>query len=112
VGRLKAKGLAPVLLEAMADQGWPRLAELDERCRRLLVSQLTKNPDGVRNHASVLERDRVPNLPLFEVVAGTGVPAQGAACPPPVPSVDPDRKPVAAPPEIAALLAGLRKPSI
>lgn len=115
VGRVKAKALAPVLLEAMSDQGWPKLADLDDRARVLLVQQLTKNPTGVRNHGSVLERDRVPNLPLFDVVAGAGVgiPAQGSVgVPGPPPAVDPGYKPVPPPPDVAALLAGLRKPTV
>ncbi|MFI8515349.1 hypothetical protein ACIGHB_29895 [Streptomyces sp. NPDC085460] len=115
IGRVKAKALAPVLLEAMSDQGWPRLAELDGRTRGLLVQQLTKNPTGVRNHGSVLERDRVPNLPLYEVVAGagTGIPAQGSVgVPGPPPAVDPGYKPVPPPADVAAILAGLRKPTI
>ncbi|WP_411078286.1 hypothetical protein [Streptomyces sp. cmx-10-25] len=115
VGRLKAKAIGPVLLEAMAEQGWPKLSEMNERTRGLLVEQLTKNPVGVRNHGLVLERDRVPNLPLFDVVAGPGgsVPAQGSRSGPgPVPAPDPGYKPVPAPAEVAALLAGLRKPTV
>ncbi|MFC8010845.1 hypothetical protein [Streptomyces cinereoruber] len=115
VGRLKAKAIGPVLLEAMAEQGWPKLAEMDERTRGLLVEQLTKNPTGVKNYGSVLERDRVPNLPLFDVVAGpgAGVPAQGSRSGPgPVPTPDPDYKPVPAPAAVAELLASLRKPGI
>ncbi|MFE5711962.1 hypothetical protein ACFQ7J_14235 [Streptomyces sp. NPDC056501] len=114
VGRVKAKAIAPVLLEAMADQGWPKLADLDARSRRLLVEQLTKNPDGVKNYGYLLERDRVPNLPLFEIVACASVPAQGSGGgrPPRMPEADPDYKPVPAPPEIAAILKGLRKPNV
>ncbi|MFE4660906.1 hypothetical protein ACFRFJ_29970 [Streptomyces hydrogenans] len=114
VGRVKAKALAPVLLETMADQGWPKLGELDDRARALLVQQLTKNPTGVRNHGSVLERDRVPNLPLFDVVAGSGagIPAQGSGVPGPPPAADPEYKPVPPPADISAILAGLRKPTI
>ncbi|MFH9959727.1 hypothetical protein ACH4OX_36740 [Streptomyces roseolus] len=113
VGRVKAKALAPVLLEVMSDQGWPRLAELDDRTRVLLVQQLTKNPTGVRNHGSVLERDRVPNLPLYDVVAGAGIPTQASSgVPGPPPDADPGYKPVPPPADVAAILAGLRKPSI
>ncbi|WP_049658264.1 hypothetical protein [Kitasatospora sp. MY 5-36] len=112
VGRVKAKGIAPALLEAMFDQGWPRITELDDRARRLLVEQLTKNPGGIKNHGSVLERDRVPNLPLFEIVAGAAIPAQGAAPRPSLPKEDPDFKPVPAPAQVADLLASLRKPNI
>ncbi|MFC8495893.1 hypothetical protein ACFUJU_34875 [Streptomyces sp. NPDC057235] len=88
---------------------------MDERTRTLLVEQLTKNPIGVKNYSSVLERDRVPNLPLFDVVAGAGgsVPAQGSRSGPgPVPAPDPGYKPVPAPAEVAELLAGLRKPTV
>ncbi|MEU8883869.1 hypothetical protein [Streptomyces hydrogenans] len=113
IGRVKAKGLAPVLLEVMSDQGWPKLTDLDDRARVLLVQQLTKNPVGVRNHTLVLERDRVPNLPLFDVVAGAGIPAQGSGSGPgPVLAPDPDYKPVPPPADVAAILAGLRKPTI
>ncbi|MFJ7912613.1 hypothetical protein [Kitasatospora sp. NPDC096204] len=115
VGRAKAKTLAPALLEAMADQGWPRVTELDDRTRRLLMEQLTKNPGGIKNHGSILERDRIPNLPLAEIVLGTsGIPSQsgGESRPPRLPKADPDFKPVPAPAEVANLLASLRKPNI
>lgn len=115
VGRAKAKTFAPVLLEAMADQGWPKVTELDDRTRRLLVEQLTKNPGGIKSHSSVLERDRIPNLPLAEIVLGTtGIPSQsgGESRPPQLPIEDPAFKPVPAPAEVASLLAGLRKPNI
>ncbi|MFJ6140545.1 hypothetical protein [Kitasatospora sp. NPDC092286] len=73
VGRAKAKALAWALLDAMADQGWPRITELDDRSHRLLVGQLVKNPEKVNNHSSVLEKYRIGDLPLFEVVAGASV---------------------------------------
>ena len=64
-GRPKAKRLAPRLLEAMADQGWPTILDLSEVDRALLVRQLTKNPEKIGNHGSVLATDRIPNLPLY-----------------------------------------------
>uniref|UniRef100_UPI002F919BBF hypothetical protein n=1 Tax=Kitasatospora indigofera TaxID=67307 RepID=UPI002F919BBF len=64
-GRPKAKRLAPKLLEALADQGWPKILELSEADRPLLVRQLTKNPEKIGNHGSVLATDRIPNLPLY-----------------------------------------------
>ncbi|MEU8927016.1 hypothetical protein AB0D10_39875 [Kitasatospora sp. NPDC048545] len=115
VGRAKARAFAQALLEAMADQGWPKVTELDDRTRRLLVEQLTKNPGGIKNHSSVLERDRIPNLPLAEIVLGTAcIPSQsgGESRPPQLPKEGPDFKPVPAPAEVANLLAGLRKPNI
>ncbi|MEV7940856.1 hypothetical protein AB0O82_32605 [Kitasatospora sp. NPDC088264] len=103
VGRPRAKALAPALLEAMADQGWPKITGLDDRTQRLLVEQLTKNPGGIKNHGSILGRDRIPNLPLFEVVAGAGIPAQGSAPRPALPTQDPERRTTAMPAGLAAL---------
>ncbi len=68
LGRPKAKRLAVLLVEAMADQEWPALPDLTDTARSLLVAQLTKNPQKVNNYASVLEKDRIANLPLYEVV--------------------------------------------
>ncbi|MFI6158184.1 hypothetical protein ACIBCA_36470 [Kitasatospora sp. NPDC051170] len=114
VGRAKAKALAWALLDAMADQGWPRITELDDRSHRLLVGQLVKNPEKVNNYSSVLEKYRIPDLPLFEAVAGaSSIPSQnGQSRPPQLPKADPDFKPVPAPAEVADLLASLRKPNI
>ena len=64
-GRPKAKRLAPRLLAVMADQGWPKILELSEADRVLLVRQLAKNPEKIGNHGSVLATDRIPNLPLY-----------------------------------------------
>ncbi|GAA2984402.1 hypothetical protein GCM10010519_18550 [Streptomyces lactacystinicus] len=114
VGRAKAKAFAWALLDAMADQGWPRITELDDRSHRLLVGQLVKNPEKVNNYSSVLEKYRIPDLPLFEAVAGaSSIPSQnGQSRPPQLPKADPDFKPVPAPAEVANLLASLRKPNI
>jgi hypothetical protein len=102
-----------MLLKAMADESWPKITELDDRARRLLVGQLIKNPEKVNNYSSVLEKYRIPDLPLFEAVAGPSVPAQGSG---PrssqLPQEDPDFKPVPAPEKIRDLIAGLRRPNI
>ncbi|MFD8597495.1 hypothetical protein ACFV1L_21075 [Kitasatospora sp. NPDC059646] len=114
IGRPKAKSLAPALLEAMADQGWPRITTLDDRTRRLLVGQLTKNPGGIKNYGSILERDRIPNLPLAEIVLGF-VPGQstGESTPPQqMPKEEPDFKPVPAPARVAELLNALNRRDI
>lgn len=56
VGRKTAQRLAPKLLEAARDQGW----DLDDDLR----AQLASNPDGIKRHASVLEKERIADLPL------------------------------------------------
>ncbi|MFE5828991.1 hypothetical protein ACFQ8W_01760 [Streptomyces sp. NPDC056508] len=75
LGRVKAKNLAPKLLESMTEQGWPELLGINDRDRALLVQQLTKNPGRMNNPGSILERDRIPNLPLYEVVAASVTPS-------------------------------------
>lgn len=69
VGRKTAQRLAPLLLEAAAAQGW----QLDDDLR----AQLTSNPDGIKRHASVLEKERIADLPLRAALASrlTAVPA-------------------------------------
>ncbi|WP_035838653.1 hypothetical protein [Kitasatospora azatica] len=62
-GRQLAKRLRQPLLEAATEQGWL----LD----RQLVQQLTRNPYKINNYARVLEKDRIANLPLYEVVHGS-----------------------------------------
>lgn len=54
VGRVTAKGIAPLLLEAITEQGW----HLDEH----LAAKLTENPDGIKRHSSIL-RMRIGDLP-------------------------------------------------
>ena len=54
LGRVTAKAYAPELLEAIAEQGW----RLDEQ----LATKLTENPNGVRQHRTVL-RIRINDLP-------------------------------------------------
>jgi hypothetical protein len=61
VGRKTAQRLAPLLLEAATAQGW----ELDDDLR----AQLTSNPDGIKRHASVLEKERIADLPLRAAMA-------------------------------------------
>lgn len=60
VGRKTAQRLAPKLLEAAAAQGW----QLDDDLR----AQLASNPDGIKRHASVLEKERIADLPLRAVL--------------------------------------------
>ncbi|MFM9656790.1 hypothetical protein [Streptomyces scabiei] len=54
VGRVTAKANAPLLLEAITEQGW----HLDEQ----LAAKLTENPNGINRHSSVL-RIRIGDLP-------------------------------------------------
>jgi hypothetical protein len=54
VGRVTAKGIAPLLLEAITEQGWRLDADL--------VAKLTENPNGVHRPMSVL-RIRINDLP-------------------------------------------------
>lgn len=54
LGRITAKATAPLLLEAVDEQGW----RLDEH----LIAKLTENPDGVKRPSSVL-RIRIGDLP-------------------------------------------------
>ncbi|MFC8447634.1 hypothetical protein [Kitasatospora sp. NPDC057223] len=60
VGRKTAQRLAPKLLEAITAQGW----NLDDN----LQAQLASNPDGIKRHASVLEKERIADLPLRSAV--------------------------------------------
>jgi hypothetical protein len=60
VGRKTAQRLAPKLLEAITAQGW----NLDDDLR----AQLASNPDGIKRHASVLEKERIADLPLRSAV--------------------------------------------
>ena len=62
LGRVTAKGTAPLLLEAIAEQGW----QLDDE----LVAQLTHSPDGVKRPSSVL-RIRIGDLPRARKPAQT-----------------------------------------
>ncbi len=54
VGRITAPALAPLLLEHATAQGWQLDADL--------VAELTKSPDGIRDHRAVLPR-RIADLP-------------------------------------------------
>ncbi|MEV0324574.1 hypothetical protein ACIBKX_40280 [Streptomyces sp. NPDC050658] len=65
-GKVRAGKLAPRLLAVMAEQGWPDIHSVD---RHVLIKQLTKNPEKIKNHSSLLARDRIPNLPRYAVVA-------------------------------------------
>lgn len=73
VGRKTAQRLAPLLLEAVTAQGW----DLDDDLR----AQLTSNPDGIKRHASVLEKERIADLPLRAAMAKptAGLPQPAAA---------------------------------
>ncbi|MFJ5099366.1 hypothetical protein [Streptomyces sp. NPDC088557] len=94
----------------MDSQGWPSIHEVDAR---LLAAHVGARPVRVTNPYRLLLKDRIPNLPLFRTVSGSGIPAQGSGTGPgPVPGVDPDYKPVPPPADVAAILAGLRKPGI
>ncbi|MEV6463058.1 hypothetical protein AB0M66_31075 [Streptomyces albidoflavus] len=66
VGRRSARLLAPLLLDAADDQGWA----LDDD----LAAELTQNPDGVKNHVRVLERNRIPDLVRREMVHPASAP--------------------------------------
>lgn len=70
LGRVTAKGTAPLLLEAIAEQGW----QLDER----LAAKLTENAKDVRRHSSVL-RIRIGDLPKAPQPSATKT---GSALPP------------------------------
>lgn len=65
-GRPNAKTLAPQLLTVMSEQGWPTIADVDPK---LLEAAVATRPEGVKNPYRILEKDRIPNLPLYEVVA-------------------------------------------
>jgi hypothetical protein len=70
LGRVTAKGTAPLLLEAVAEQGW----QLDDA----LIAQLTHSPDGVKRPSSVL-RIRISDLPRAHKPAA---PKPGSSLPP------------------------------
>lgn len=62
VGPVEADGLAPLLLERMAKQGWPTMTELPDSARATLVECLTANPGGIDNPVRILRTKRIPNL--------------------------------------------------
>ncbi|MFJ7990363.1 hypothetical protein ACIQ6Q_34795, partial [Streptomyces sp. NPDC096351] len=75
-GRLNAERLAPLLLAAMAVQGWPPIAEVDTE---LLAQHVGSRPIRVTNPYQLLKKDRIPNLPLYEVVAASKAPSGATA---------------------------------
>ncbi|MFD4392593.1 hypothetical protein [Streptomyces sp. NPDC058495] len=79
-GRPNARRLAPKLLRVMGEQGWPSIHTVD---KGLLTQQLTKNPVRITNPYRLLERDRIPNLPRYAVVAAAAAAssASGGASP-------------------------------
>ncbi|MDQ0847710.1 hypothetical protein [Streptomyces sp. V1I6] len=95
-GRVTARKLAPLLATTAADQGW----ELDDA----LVSQLTRNPEGVKRFPATL-RVRIEDLPR-RMGRRQELPPQR------VPKPDPEFTPVPAPDSIKELLAGLKRPNI
>ena len=75
-GRPNARRLAPLLLAVMAEQEWPPIGEVN---RKLLVAQLTRNPGKMTNPFRMLQKERIPNLPLYEAVTRTTVPQPSGA---------------------------------
>lgn len=113
-GRRVAKRLAPKLLEALHEQGWPPLAKLTPRDESLLVGQLIKKPEGVNDHAGILEKNRIADLPLYEVVAGAPIPSQAGPArglPEEIAEVrQQERPPLSA--DTIAFLESMRKPKL
>ncbi|WP_331732145.1 hypothetical protein OG592_41230 (plasmid) [Streptomyces avidinii] len=100
-GRVTARGLAPLLAEVVADQGW----ELDAA----LVSELTQNPEGVKRPGRVL-KSRIEDLPRRLARKGVPGPRQPGRFTD-VPD-EPEVVPVPMPDKVASLLSGLRRPAI
>jgi len=65
-GRPDSLKLAPLLLAVMAEQGWPSIQEVDQQ---LLMAQLTLNPGRMTNAFRMLQKQRIPNLALYEAVS-------------------------------------------
>ncbi|BFP50143.1 hypothetical protein KCMC57_65110 (plasmid) [Kitasatospora sp. CMC57] len=112
-GRSSAKRLAPKLLEALEEQGWPPLAKLTPRYGALLVRELTKNPEGINDYSRILPK-RVEDLPLYEVVAGAPIPSQAGPArglPEEIAEVRQQERPPLSPDTIA-FLESMRKPKL
>ncbi|OYP10145.1 hypothetical protein CFC35_41640 [Streptomyces sp. FBKL.4005] len=66
-GRATARRCAPRLLRAMRDQGWPRLAEMDDALLALLEAEVLKNTGGALSWEKCLP-GWIDDLRLFELV--------------------------------------------
>lgn len=72
-GRPTAERLAPLLLAAIEENGW----ELGDE----LAAWLTKNSEGIVRGTAALEKKRIPELPLYEVVRSNRARPRTAAAP-------------------------------
>ncbi|MFH9009574.1 hypothetical protein ACH4E5_40885 [Streptomyces afghaniensis] len=77
-GRVTARRQAPRLLRAMREQGWPRLAEMDDAHRRTLEAEIFKNTGGAASWTKCLP-GWVDDLRLYTVVRAQTAPATPAA---------------------------------
>ncbi|MFE9499818.1 hypothetical protein [Streptomyces collinus] len=68
MGAASARKYAPLLLRAMAGQGWPSIHEVD---RGLLTREVTRDPAGFKRPSSLVPT-RIRDLARYSVVAGAG----------------------------------------
>ncbi|MEV7084179.1 hypothetical protein AB0N88_37460 [Streptomyces sp. NPDC093516] len=68
MGAASARKYAPLLLSAMAEQGWPSILEVDQL---LLAREVTRDPEGFKR-ASSLVPTRIRDLARYDVVSGAG----------------------------------------
>jgi hypothetical protein len=73
-GRKTARDLAPLLVEAITEQGW--------QLNAALIKKLTENPGGIGNYASVLKK-RIADLPKRPTTKTRDSPTQPARPLPP-----------------------------
>ncbi|MGW0143657.1 hypothetical protein [Streptomyces calvus] len=79
MGAASARKYAPMLLRAMAEQGWPSIFEVD---LLLLAREVTRDPQGFKRPSSLVPT-RIRDLPRYAIVtvASQGQGATAERCP-------------------------------
>ncbi|MDH3038976.1 hypothetical protein [Streptomyces sp. TRM75561] len=66
MGAASARKYAPMLLGAMAEQGWPSIFEVDHT---VLAREVTRDPQGFKRPSSLVPT-RIRDLPRYAIVTG------------------------------------------
>ncbi|MER6297648.1 hypothetical protein [Streptomyces althioticus] len=66
MGAASARKYAPLLLGAMAEQGWPSIFEVDHT---VLAREVTRDPQGFKRPSSLVPT-RIRDLPRYAIVTG------------------------------------------
>ncbi|MEV7412459.1 hypothetical protein AB0O04_32005 [Streptomyces althioticus] len=79
MGAASARKYAPLLLRAMAEQGWPSIFEVDHT---VLAREVTRDPQGFKRPSSLVPT-RIRDLPRYAIVTGAdqGQGATAERCP-------------------------------